>query len=1243
MPETSKPRAAVALVIGVGAYKQADRIAPLRYATRDAKALARLLIDPEICGFPPEQVTVLTQKHARRDKVVHSLSKWLPEQAQGADLALLYFAGHGMVQKVGLREEGFLLPYDADPEDVITRGIAMSDVGRWIDGIGAQAVVVCLDCCHAGKVMLRETTTPRDLELRPSLIQTIAGKGRFLIASCDAGQKSLEAEELGHGLFTYHLIQGIQGAGDRDGDGKVGIAELFTYVSAAVAKDAQEKFGREQRPWSSSTWADDVTIAYPSKRRTKVADPAPPINVDPDDSESWLEVTDETRLLEWLRRLRAKPDGANLPAVFHCLAHPAETVRRHAKRVIHVLGWEKTATAIEILAPRAAPEEMAAVLDGLAAFESHTEVVHLLDRLVALLKGDIRNRTILLLERKRQGLELDKVAALFREIQSPYRIEKALGQGLLTSGYLARIEGSGLEVVVRVLRPEFASQPHMRAQFIDLAHQSVRFVHHNLVLTREARAFPDRHVYYAVSDYVNGVTLQKLLESGKRFLPEQILEIIRQLLAALTPLHENGLPHGGIKPSNIFLREGNRVILGDPSLTAQGIGLTLARLSYDYRYAAPEHFRSGAIVGPPADFYGLGCVAYELACGQPPFVSDNYLELAAHHGREPILAPSKRGSDLGRVGDEYVLRLLATNPAERFVTVQEAQAALNAIGAMEQAPEQASAEFELSLDEKREKAPVEGAARQAADTELEVAVGQSGPPASSIGKPDTEPEFFPGGRAWLLVVKGENAGQRLELVGPRFILGRSPDCQLVIPHVDVSRKHAQIVPREGKYYLDDFNSRNRTYVNDIQVTPGTPLELRHGDRIAIGDFVCTFLDESAVPFAAADIAPPPVHGLPESSMESTQPGATVHPSKEFVPLLREESLVHYQGGQSILSFSHTIDPTSGASAGFAPMESSAAAAPKKIGRYELQELIGRGGMGEVWKARDSELGRQVALKMLHLEMYGIMDRLDSDRTHRFDKEIQVLAKLQHPNIVPIYDTGSFEGMRFFAMPLIAGGSLKEYLTRQTFDLRSRVALLEKVARAVQYAHEQQIIHRDLKPGNILLDEHGEPLVSDFGLAKFQAEAEVATTQTRLGRLVGTPAYMAPDQFQGWAGPATDIYALGAILYEMLTGRPPFAGKQVLEIMKHFAEGPPAPRSVRPEVDGQLENICLKCLQMEPAARYSSAGELADDLARWLRGEPIKAAPVPPGHERPQWLAKKASAEPSRPAKRSGWWKRLLGQ
>jgi tRNA A-37 threonylcarbamoyl transferase component Bud32 len=277
---------------------------------------------------------------------------------------------------------------------------------------------------------------------------------------------------------------------------------------------------------------------------------------------------------------------------------------------------------------------------------------------------------------------------------------------------------------------------------------------------------------------------------------------------------------------------------------------------------------------------------------------------------------------------------------------------------------------------------------------------------------------------------------------------------------------------------------------------------------------------------------------------------------------------------------------------------------RRFGRYTLIREIGRGGMGVVHEAHDNQLERTVALKIVRA--VNISRREEVERFHR---EAKAAAKLDHPNIIAVHDDGEVDGDPYYTMAFVNGCPLGKHMPGLRSDPRAAVALMEKTARTVHHAHQMGVIHRDLKPSNILIDDQNEPRIGDFGLAKIMDDDSELTCT---GQVLGTPAYMSPEQAQGRAGdagPRSDVWSLGVILYETLAGRRPFLGRNSEEIAKNVIHAEPAlPRSVEPKLDPTLEIIILKCLEKDPAKRYPSAAALADDLGRWQRGEPIITRP-----------------------------------
>lgn len=289
------------------------------------------------------------------------------------------------------------------------------------------------------------------------------------------------------------------------------------------------------------------------------------------------------------------------------------------------------------------------------------------------------------------------------------------------------------------------------------------------------------------------------------------------------------------------------------------------------------------------------------------------------------------------------------------------------------------------------------------------------------------------------------------------------------------------------------------------------------------------------------------------------------------------------------------------------IQKSSSSTPSKVGNYKIEGVLGRGGMGVVYRARHQQLGRDVALKMVLAGAHASKEQLE-----RFIQEARAVAHLQHPNIVQIFEVSEQQGLPYFSLEFVDGMPLDKRLKDGMLTDREAAEMMQTICVAMQYAHDNKILHRDIKPANILLTTDGAPKVTDFGLAKKLEDADESSS-TRTGTVMGTPSYMSPEQAKGLIhelGPATDQYSLGAMLYEFLTGRPPFIGAKPIEtIMKVVRDEPVTPRQINEACPIDLETICLKALQKDSEKRYASCSDMAEDLQRFLDGKPILARPV----------------------------------
>jgi pSer/pThr/pTyr-binding forkhead associated (FHA) protein len=498
---------------------------------------------------------------------------------------------------------------------------------------------------------------------------------------------------------------------------------------------------------------------------------------------------------------------------------------------------------------------------------------------------------------------------------------------------------------------------------------------------------------------------------------------------------------------------------------------------------------------------------------------------------------------------------------------------------------------------------------------------------------------------------GPSAGCTFVISQGVTVLGRDLACEIILTARNVSRRHACITCRQDHYFLEDLGSRAGTLLNDVRLADS--VRLHDGDRIGIGGSTFTFTfaktssdDELKVAAESTILGVRDVSGTAERArvaihsqekfgalLETSRDlGGTLmsaprthrSPRGEPVPRNRASGLAPCAGAgtcpphvlepQTVWPTEVTLESPSDASGGAGALDSSSAIAPgprvsikpsRRFGRYRILRRLGRGSMGSVYLAHDTHLDRRVALKVPHFRNEGGStggepNRLDLDRFYR---EARIAATFDHSNLCPVYDVGQQGGIHYLSMAYVKGRPLSDFISpARPMALQRVAAVVRKLALALEVAHARGIVHRDLKPSNIMVNSRRELIIMDFGLAWRLGSGGERLTKT--GMVLGTPAYMSPEQLSGSAevlGPRCDIYSLGVILYELLTGCRPFAGQEAVILGQILFIEPAPPSGHRPDLDARIEAICLKAMAKKPEDRYASMGELAAALGDYLRG------------------------------------------
>lgn len=504
-PASPVYRNAAALVVGVGDYTDAA-IPKLPCPAEDAKALHEVLIDPDVCGFDPAKVLLLTESQATAEAIREAMKVRLPKISAGAELVIIYFSGHGDRDRIGETVEGYLLPVGARRSDIEGTGIAMSRIQTYIDALKADTVLVMLDCCHAAHYLTRDPdpgggAVAKAIELGPTLMPEMKGGGRFLIASCDKDERSLEIPQLKRGLFTHHLIEGMRGGATRNAKGQIGINSLFDHVARRVADESKRIYGEQQTPRCKGEHTGDAIVSHPALSQPA---PGPKPAENPwadlwdrlkgnaffDEVSTRLDAESESSLRLLIHFAARRKDARFVPLLLGLRDHRDKSTRDRASRALNRFGWAKIRGAV--LEPQGVRRDgdFGWILAGLNKYEPDDNLFDLIREVNRVLPADLRVRGIRLLERKRLERDRDRIQTIFREHKRPLLFKQVLGAGLFAGAYLIEHEETKAQLTLRVLRSEFVDLPDVPRRFLEVAGRAMGLEdHQNLASTTECQAF----------------------------------------------------------------------------------------------------------------------------------------------------------------------------------------------------------------------------------------------------------------------------------------------------------------------------------------------------------------------------------------------------------------------------------------------------------------------------------------------------------------------------------------------------------------------------------------------------------------------------------------------------------------------------------------------------------------------------------------------------------------------------------